>query len=72
MSRAERRYLTYKVALRRSLLYPSERNLPGKFRKWNLTCKCRCCRHGGRQYDMKTQRIKDLRRNILPLEEDCE
>lgn len=63
MDRAERRYRTEKIATWRASLYPSRNNFPGRFRKWNLTHKCRCCAIE-KYSDIRWQRVKDERRNV--------
>ena len=63
MNRAERRYRTEKVARWRAALYPSPNNFPGRFRKWNLTCRCPVCRMN-KYGNIRLQRRKDKRRNV--------
>ncbi len=62
-NRAERRYATAMIATWRSKLYPSEWNIPGRFRKWNLTCQCSMCQCN-KYYEIELQRMKDERRNV--------
>ena len=63
MDRAERRHATEQVAIWRANLYPSEWNIVGKFRKWNLTCQCSMCQCI-KYCEIRWQRMKDERRNI--------
>lgn len=64
IDRSERRYRADKIAeIRLNKLPPSCRDqIKGKFRKWNLTCRCRMCLIG-KQSDIEMQRLKDERRN---------
>jgi len=64
MDRAERRYRTYKIALRRLLSMPNQGagQILGWFRKWNATCRCSICKIE-KHDDIRLQRLKDDRRN---------
>jgi hypothetical protein len=64
MNRGERRFRANHIAERRlNSLPPDMRDQPvGRFRKWNMTCRCSHCMIM-REVNMELRRLKDLRRN---------
>jgi hypothetical protein len=72
MDRAERRVRTNRIAVRRlrSLCDLMRNGQPvGRFRKWNMTCRCKWCLIA-KQDEAKAQLAKDERRNPLPEDQD--
>jgi hypothetical protein len=65
--RSQRRYQTDRIARRRLLSLPTDlRDQPvGRFRKWNMTCRCRICQIT-KKGNIELQRFRDQRRNSLP------